>query len=152
MDRKDYIRAKTDILWSKLYNYRRFNTEYLFLQDELAKLDEKVKDLQKPKGISLSDDRVQNPKSQDTILLEIFTKQKQVEKEMLLAFGKMSEIRTIINLIEDDDIKGIAIKKFINDVSWDELAHEYCCDRGTLVYKIKKELSKFLHFSQCEKD
>ena len=66
MDRKDYIRAKTDILWSKLYNYRRFNTEYLFLQDELAKLDEKVKDLQKPKGISLSDDRVQNPKSQDT--------------------------------------------------------------------------------------
>lgn len=65
---------------------------------------------------------------------------------MLLAFGKMSEIRTIINLIEDEDIKGIAIKKFINDVSWDELAHEYCCDRGTLVYKIKKELSKFLHF------
>lgn len=152
MDRKDYIRAKTDILWSKLYNYRRFNTEYLFLQDELAKLDEKVKDLQKPKGISLSDDRVQNPKSQDTILLEIFTKQKQVEKEMLFAFGKMSEIRTIINLIEDEDIKGIAIKKFVNDVSWDELAHEYYCNRGTLVYKIKKELSKFLHFSQCEKD
>lgn len=152
MDKKDYIRAKTDILWSKLYNYRRFNTEYLFLQDELARLDEKIKSFQKPKGISLCGEHVQNPKRQDSMLLEIFTEQKKVEQEMLFAFGRMKEIRTIINLIEDEDVKGIAIKKFINDVSWDELAHEYCCDRGTLVYKIKKELSKFLHFSQCEKD
>lgn len=152
MDKKDYIRAKTDILWSKLYNYRRFNTEYLFLQDELARLDEKIKNFQKPKGISLCGEHVQNPKRQDSMLLEIFTEQKKVEQEMLFAFGRMKEIRTIINLIEDEDVKGIAIKKFINDVSWDELAHQYCCDRGTLVYKIKKELSKFLHFSQCEKD
>jgi hypothetical protein len=122
------------------------------LQEEAIKLEEKVKDMQKPKGISLNSEHIQNPKSQDSILLEIFSKQKDLGKEMALTFGKMREIRTIINLIEDENVRKIAIKKFVNDVSWDDLAEEYCCDRGTLVYKIKKELSKFLHFSQCEKN
>lgn len=152
MDKKEYIRAKTDILWSKLYDYRRYSVQHEYVMHELAEYDQKIKDMQRPKGISLEGEHIQNPKKQETMLNEIFSDQKDLEKEMYIIRARMAEIRTIIDLIEDDEVRLIAREKFIYYSSWKDLANEFNCDRSTLVYRIKKELSKFLHFSQCGKE
>lgn len=144
MDKKDYIRAKTDILWSKLYNYKRYQNQHEYVLHELALYNQKIKDMQRPKGISLTSEHIQNPKKQETLLNEIFSEQKKLETELYVIRSKMAEIRTIINLIKNDDIRLVAHKKFICYFSWNDLANEFNCDRGTLVYRIKKEISQLI--------
>lgn len=140
----DYIQSKVDILLSKLYNYKHYRTQSLYFESELQRIAERIEDMQRPKGISTDKVRTQNQTDHTKILNSIFSEQMEIEKEYYLTLAKMKEIDTIIELIQDDTIKDVARKRFVQNISWTNISKELNCDRGTLVYHIKKELSKII--------
>ncbi len=144
MNNYDYIQSKVDILLSKLYNYKHYRTQSLYFESELQRIAERIEDMQRPKGISTDEVRTQNQTDHTKILNSIFSEQMEIEKEYYLTLAKMKEIDTIIELIQDDTIKDVARKRFVQNISWTNISKELNCDRGTLVYRIKKELSKII--------
>ena len=56
----------------------------------------------------------------------------------------MREIETIIDLIQDDDIRLYMKRHYINGESFEKLSGEKFCSRMKMYYEIKKELKKLV--------
>lgn len=145
-DYEEYVDVQVDTLIKKLEMFKTYERKFKSLDGILKDLEVRKKEFSDPKSPSF-EQRLDSKKNKDItndVLVKFISKEKTLEDDKNLIFGKMREIETIIDLIPNDDIRLYMKRHYINGESFEKLSGEKYCSRMKMYYAMKKELKKLV--------
>lgn len=145
-DYEEYVEVQVDTLIKKLEMYRIYERKFKSVEGILKDLEVRKKEFSDPKSPSFEQrlDAKKNKDITNDVLVKFISKEKTLEDDKNLIFGKMREIETIIDLIPNDDIRLYMKRHYINGESFEKLSDEKFCSRMKMYYAMKKELKKLI--------
>lgn len=125
-----------------LSEYPAWIAEEKELKSQLAEVQEMKDNLQALHAIDPSRQRAQNPTPLESILIDLLTKEEEIQNQIQDVKSQQKRIIRFCSCIEDPETREMATKKYLEGLSWSLMEKRYYCKKATIDYRISKELSK----------
>lgn len=145
-DYEEYIDVQVDELIKKLEMYGIYKRKFNTLDEILKDLEERKKDFSDPKSPQFERKYESNKHKDATndFLVKFISKEKVLENDKNMVYGKMKEVETIINLVRNEDVRIYMERHYVDGESFEKLSGEKFCSRMKMYYAMKKELKKLI--------